>query len=361
MDFTLTDDQRMLVDSADRWLAQEYDFPTRRAMTATAPGFSDALWQGIAEQGWLMLPFAEADGGLGGTAVDMALLMEAAGRGMLAAPLVETAVLGAVLAPHVIGSALVETWAGGTGRLALAWSEAGAQGNPLRIATLAQAGRITGHKTGVIWGAAARHLIVTAQSTDGVEVFLIPTEAPGVTMTAQPTLGGGFAAEVVLRDAPGDRLGGADLMDRLILAGALAVAAEGAGLMRMLTNRTVEYAKTRVQFGNPIASFQALQHRMVNMFAACEMARSAVFRSASLLDHASPEAARAIHAAKAFVGRHGRAVGKEAVQLHGAIGAMDEYPVGHGLARLVEISRTFGDTDWHLAQHADLSLGPVAA
>ncbi len=151
------------------------------------------------------------------------------------------------------------------------------------------------------------------------------------------------------------------MLNPLTQTGALAAAAEGARLMRMLTDRTVEYAKTRVQFGKPLASFQALQHRMVEMFAACEMARSAVFRAASLTDHGHPEAARAIHAAKAYVGRHGRTVGKEAVQLHGANGAMDEYPVGHGLARLVAISQAYGDTDWHLARHADLSLGSVAA
>lgn len=361
MDFSLTGDQRMLVDSADRYLAQEYDFATRRAMTATAPGFTEALWQGIAAQGWLMLPFPEAEGGLGGGAVDIALLMEAVGRGMLAAPLVETAVLGAVLA-RVLPAGLAGALAGGAERLAFGWSGPGVQGDPMRPAVLARAGRITGHKTAVAWGGAARHLAVTAQREDGRPgVFLVAADAGGVAIGAHRVLGGGFAAEVALTDAVALPLGGPDLLERLVLAGALAVAAEGAGMMRMLTDRTVAHARTREQFGRPLAAFQALQHRMVNMFAACEMARSAVFRAASLMDHGAPGARRAIHAAKAFVGRHGREVGKEAVQLHGAIGAMDEYPVGHGLARLVEIGRAYGDTDWHLARHADLSMDAPGA
>jgi alkylation response protein AidB-like acyl-CoA dehydrogenase len=372
MDFNYTDEQNALRDTLTRYIAKDYGFEARRALAKSAEGFSRAHWKQFAELGLLALPFPEDFGGLNGNAVDTLLVMEAFGRGLVLEPYLATV----VVAGHLIrdaGSAaqkeaILPAIAGGERMLALAHYERGARYEVSRVDTAAKADgagwKISGAKAVVLGGNAADTLIVSANTGKGISLFLVDSKAAGVTVRSTMTQDGGRAAEVRLDNVAvgqdalvGAQDGALPAIERALDYGIAALCAEAVGIMAALDEATLEYLKTRKQFGQPIGRFQALQHRMVDMVIATEQARSMAMMAAVKAD--SPDAAerrRAISAAKAYIGQQARFVGQQAVQLHGGMGVVDELNVSHYFKRLTMIELTFGNTDHHLGLFSDTLL-----
>ena len=371
MDFDLNDEQRLLKDSVDKLIATEYEFERRKRYAAEPDGWSRALWAKYAELGLLGLPFAEADGGFGGGPVETMIVLESFGRGLVLEPYFATVVLGGALVRHGASAAqratLVPRIADGSLLLAFAWMERQSRYNPADVKTTARrdggAWILNGEKSLVLHGDVADKIAVTARLSGnqrdraGIGVFLVDASAPGVQRRGYPTQDGLRSAEITLVDVRVDaadtlgELGDAmTLVDRVTDEAIAGLCAESIGVMSAMHEITVEYLKTRQQFGRPIGTFQALQHRAVDMFVALEQARSmAIFATMMAGEADHTERRRAIAAAKVQVGRSGRKVGEEAIQLHGGIGMTMEYKVGHYFKRMTMIDRRFGDADLHLA------------
>jgi pimeloyl-CoA dehydrogenase small subunit len=376
MDFDLSDEQRLLKDQVTGLIEKEYAFEQRKAYAREPLGYSQARWAQFAELGLLALPFAEAQGGIGGTPVETMIVMEAFGRGLVLEPYLATVVLGGGLL-RFAGSAaqldaMVPAIAGGTLRLAFAHTERQSRYDLADIAVTAKPEPgggfvLSGQKGVVLHGDSADRLIVSARSAggqrerDGISLFLVDPKADGVAVQGYPTIDGLRAAEIALRDVrlgPDALLGPRDhalpLIERAVDLAIAALAAEAVGAMSVMHELTVEYLKTRKQFGVAIGSFQALQHRAVDMLVALEQARSMAMLAtmmAEALDTA--ERRRSIAAAKVQIGLSGRFVGQQAIQLHGGIGMTDEYKVGSYFKRVTMIDTLFGDADHHLAAVAD--------
>ena len=373
MDFDLSDEQRLLKDSVDRFIADKYGFEARRLYRAEPGGWSRAAWAQMAELGLLGLPFSEADGGFGGGPTETAIVMEAFGRGLVVEPYLATAVIGAALLRHVATpeqrARLVPEIAAGERALAYAQVERQSRYSLNDIKTKAvrsgDGWTLTGAKSLVLSGDTADTLLVTAR-TDGDErarhgigLFLVEAEAKGVSRRGYPTQDGLRAAEIEFEAAPAEALGdpgealpGLEWAQDEMLA---ALAAESVGVMQAMLDMTADYLKTRKQFGKPIGDNQALQHRAVDMYVSLEQARSmSIFATMMASDETAIERQRAMHAAKVQIGRSGRHIGQEAVQMHGGIGVTMEYAVGHFFKRMTMIERGFGDTETHLAALARL-------
>jgi alkylation response protein AidB-like acyl-CoA dehydrogenase len=370
MDFTLNDEQRLLQESAERYLAKEYPFAVRRRLLATDLGFSRETWKAFSGLGWLGIGIPEEFGGIGGSGVETAVLMEALGAALVGEPYLATCVLGAGVI-RLAGSpaqkkALLPKVATGDLLLAFAFAEPGSRYELGRVATRARkngsAFVLEGHKAVVIDAAAADILIVAARTAggvadrDGITLFLVEADAKGLTRRDYSTVDGHRASEVTLKGVAVDANAvvgvvdaGLPVIERVIDDGIAAVAAEAAGIMAALNRQTLEYLKTRRQFGRPLAKFQVLQHRMVDMFAACELSKSMAYMAAVHAgDDDANSRAKAVSAAKVQIGKAGRFVGQQAVQLHGGMGMTDELPVGHYFKRLTMIDTLFGDVDFHL-------------
>ena len=372
MDFNYTEEQLALQDTLRRFIARDYAFEHRRALAKSADGFDRKAWKTYADFGILALPFPEDFGGLNGNAVDSMLVMEMLGRGLALEPYLSTVVLcGGLL--RDAGSAaqkeaLLPLIAGGELMLALAHHEPGARYALNRVATTATpAGsgwQLDGAKAVVLGAPAADKLIVSARDGKGMSLFLVDARAPGVSLRSYPTQDGARAADVKLAgvqvgaDALIGPPGGAlPAIERAVDYANAALCAEAVGIMSALNEVTLEYLKTRKQFGVPIGKFQALQHRMADMVIATEQARSMATLAAVRVD--SPDAAersRAVAAARAYIGTQARFVGQQAVQLHGGMGVVDELNVGHYFKRLTMIGLTFGDVDYHLGRFSDTLL-----
>ena len=362
MDFDLTEEQSLLRDMIGGFVADRYGFEQRAAAMRAPDGFSRVVWRELAELGLLGLPFAEADGGIGGGGVEAMLVMEALGRGLLVEPYFGCILL-AGGALRLAGSPeqkarLIGPVIAGERILALAHQErTGPRHTVTRLATRAvrdgPAWRLTGTKTAVIAGASADELVVSAVTEDGVALFLVDPTAPGVRVLQRTGFDGTALADITFQDVglSGAALlpaSGAVVLTRLFEEANAALCAEAVGIMADLLDTTIEYLKTRTQFGVAIGSFQALQHRAAEMLMQVELARSMAILAALSLDRAPEERWRSIAAAKAKIGQAGRFVGQQAVQLHGAIGLAMEHKVGHGFKRLTAIEMSFGDTDHHI-------------
>jgi pimeloyl-CoA dehydrogenase small subunit len=376
MDFDLTEDQRLLGESVGRLLADQYGFAQRKALLATPEGWSRALWAQYAELGLLGLPFAEEHGGFGGGPTEVMLLMQAFGRHLVLEPYLATVVL-AGTALRLAGSAaqqaeILPAIAAGTATLAFAHGERQARYDLTDVATTATPASgggfvLEGAKSVVPNGDAADRLIVSARTAGGrheeagVSLFLVPADAPGVARRGYRLRDGTGAAEISLTQVkvPGEALLGArdgamPVIRRVVEAGIAATAAEVVGAMETMQSLTLDYLKTRQQFGRPIGENQALQHRSAEMFMALEQGRSmAMLATISLEEADDAERARNISMAKVGVGQSGRFVSQQAVQLHGGIGMTEEYAVGHYFRRVMVIEHMFGDTAWHLNRLAD--------
>jgi pimeloyl-CoA dehydrogenase small subunit len=370
MDFEFTEEQRLLKDSVGRLLSDRYDFDKRKAYMREPNGFGRAPWRQYADLGLLGLPFEEAHGGSGGGPVETMIVAEAFGRALALEPYLATVVLGGGLVRHG-GSeeqraAILPKVADGSLLLAFAHGERQARYDLADVATTAKrdgAGYVLdGQKSVVLAGDAADQLIVSARvagnrrDRDGLALFVIDAAAPGVTRRDYATIDGLRAADVTLAAVkagpeavigePGAALA---LIERVVDEAMAALAAEAVGAMAAMHELTIDYLRTRKQFGVPIGSFQVLQHRAVDMFVALEQARSMAMLATMMV--AEPNAAerrKAIAAAKVQIGRSGRIVGQGAVQLHGGIGMTMEYKVGHYFKRVTAIDTTFGDADHHL-------------
>ena len=378
MDFNYTDEQNALRDTLARFIAKDYGFEQRRALAKSDEGFSRDHWKQFTELGLTALPFPEDFGGLNGNAVDTMLVMEAFGRGLVLEPYLTTVIVAGSLVREAGSDAqkkeLLPAVAGGERLLALAHYEPNGRYRVSRVDTAAkpkgEGWVLSGAKGVVIGGGAADTLLVTARSSheprdeDGISLFLVDRRAKGVSVRSYMTQDGGRAADIRFDDVelgPDALLGnlGAVLPDleRALDYGRAALCAEAVGIMTALNEATLEYLKTRKQFGQPIGRFQALQHRMVDMVIATEQARSMATLAAVKAD--APNAAerrRAISAAKAYVGQQARFVGQQAVQLHGGMGVVDELNISHYFKRLTMINMTFGDTDHHLGLFSDMLL-----
>ena len=379
MDFDLTDEQRLLKDSVDRMIGDRYGFEARRGYRAEPEGWSRAMWAQFAEQGLLGLPFAEADGGFGGGAVETALVMEAFGRSLVVEPYFATVVACGTLLRHAASddqmAALVPGIAEGERVLAYAQIERQSRNSLNDVQTAATANgagwRITGDKSLVLHGDSADTLLVTARTAGthrerhGIGLFMVRADGPGVSRRGYPTQDGMRAAEISLDGAPAEAIGDPhDILPVLERANdemLAALCSEAVGCMDAMHAMTVDYLKTRKQFGRAIGENQALQHRSVDMYVSLEQARSmALYATVMATEPEAIERQRAMHAAKVQIGRSGRHIGQEAIQLHGGIGVTMEYGVGHYFKRMTMIERGFGDTDSHLAALARLG-GLIAA
>lgn len=373
MDFTYSDEQRLLADSVGRFVRDAYDFEAWRKLTRSELGFNRAHWRQMAELGWLALFVPEEFDGLGGGGVEAMIVAEQFGRGLVLEPYLSTAVIAAQLigaggsADH--RATLLPAIAGGEAIFALAHAERQAGFDIFDVATSAKprgAGYvIDGHKIAVLDAPHADRLIVLARTggerrdRDGLSLFLIDAKAPGVTRRDYQTLDLRRASDIrfegvtVGADALiGEAGRGLELLAPVLDRALAFLAAEAVGAMAVLHETTAAYARTRKQFGKPIGSFQVIQHRLVDMMAEVEQARSLAMVAAMRVDGEPAMRSRTAAAAKAKTGQAGRFLGQQAIQLHGGMGMTDELSVGHYAKRLMVIDMTFGNADHHLKRFA---------
>ena len=370
MDFDLTEEQRLLKDSVDGLLTDAYEFELRKKYMKEKGGWSKAIWGKLAEQGLLGLPFAEEDGGFGAGAVETAIVMEALGKALVLEPYLATVVIAGGFLRHggsdAQKAAHIPSIIDGSRTFAFAQLEKNSRYDLGDVSTTAKKKGdgwvIDGEKFVVLNGENADTLIVTARTKGGrhdktgVGVFLVPANAKGVVKKSYPTQDGLHAADIsftaveVGADAAiGDGENALPLIERVVDEARTAICAEAVGLMDELLKTTVEYIKTRKQFGVAIGSFQSLQHRAADMFVAVEQARSMSMFATMAADFDDPkERAKAVAAAKVQIGKSGKFVGQQAIQLHGGIGMTQEAKIGHYFKRLTMIENTFGDTDYHM-------------
>ncbi|WOH57699.1 pimeloyl-CoA dehydrogenase small subunit [Bradyrhizobium sp. BWC-3-1] len=375
MDFDLTEEQRLLKDSIDGLLADLYDFESRRQYMKEKGGWSKAVWGKLAEQGLLGLPFSEAEGGFGGGGVETMIVMEALGKAMAVEPYLPAVVIGGGFLRHAGSEAQkaahVPGIVDGSKTFAFAQLEKNSRYDLFDITTAAKKKGdgwiIDGEKFVVLNGENADTLIVTARTkgdrrdTTGIGVFLVPANAKGVAKKSYPTQDGLHAADITFTGVEvgadavlGNAEDGLALIERVVDEARIALCAEAVGLMDESLKTTVEYIKTRKQFGVAIGSFQSLQHRASDMFVAAEQARSMSMFATMAGDFADArERSNAIAAAKVQIGKSAKFVGQQSIQLHGGIGMTMEAKIGHYFKRLTMIENTFGDTDYLQRRVAD--------
>jgi alkylation response protein AidB-like acyl-CoA dehydrogenase len=376
MDLTLSDEQRLLRESVDRYIAETHDADHRRRVAAEPAGFSPATWKQFAELGWLALPIDEAYGGLSGGAIETGILMEAFGRGLVSEPYLSTVVIGASLISEC-GSeaqkqAILPKVADGSLYLAFAHSERAARFDLAHVETTAKKAkdgwRLDGRKTAVLDGNAAGQIIVSARVVnDGAApgklcLFLLPSGTAGVSLRDYPRLGGGsacnldlvgvhLAADALLGDGSDTLPKIEGVVDRALAA----LGAEAVGIMQTLLDQTLEYTKIRKQFGRPLSANQVIRHRLADMAMQCDEARSIALRAALMVDAEPVARGRAASGAKAKIGKCARFVAEQSVQLHGGMGVTEELDIGSYFKRLLAFDTLFGGSAYHYRRHAALS------
>jgi alkylation response protein AidB-like acyl-CoA dehydrogenase len=367
MDFTFNDEQQQFADALRRYLDKSYGFEARQAIVQSASGVSDTHWTAFTELGLTALPVPEAQGGFNGSPIDMLVVMQELGRALVVEPYWATAV--GVEALRLAGTgqgedaSLLERAAQGEIKLAVAFHEPHARYDLFEVETGANGQgdqqTLTGTKSVVLHGAQADYWIVPARLNGEIALFVVARDAAGVAVTDYRTIDGQRAATLKFNGTPARQLtgkhAGAAALERIADYGTVLLCAEAVGALDALNHATVEYSKTRQQFGQPIARFQALQHRMVEMLIHAEQARSVTYLAAVRYTSAdADERRRAVSAAKARVGQAARFVGQQAVQLHGGMGVTNEVAAAHLFKRLAIIETTLGDVDHHLARFAAL-------
>lgn len=369
MDFSLNEVQEMLADSIDKFIDNEYAFDTRQKYAASEAGYSTDVWKMIAELGWTAVPFAEEDGGFDGDQIDIMVMMQRFGRGLVVEPFLANIVLAGGILKRIATAQQKERWLhpimAGELQATLAFTEPQARYDLANIATTAtpddDGWLLNGNKGFVLNGGTSELFIIPARTagepgdSQGVSLFVVAADTDGISLHAYHTVDGMRAAELTLSDVKvsadnllGDVGGGFAALDATIDDAILAVCAEGIGIMHVLKDKTIEYSKSRTQFGVPIGSFQALQHRMVDMLTACEQAQSLLLWTAMSCAAGDEQAKRAISSLKYLVSSSGQTLGEEAVQLHGGMGVTWELDVAHYFKRLTAIGQLFGNADWHL-------------
>jgi len=382
MNFEFSEEQTMIKDSVTRFVREQYDFDTRRGIVESAEGISRDFWSMFAELGWLSVPFAEEYGGFGGNVVDIAVVMEELGKGIVVEPYASTVVVfGGLLSAATnedLKASVIPSIIEGSCLGSFAYMEPQSRFEMADVTTTAKpvdgGYTLNGVKTVVANGGTANSFIVSARSSgdqfdrNGISLFLVDSTAPGVEVKPYKMMDGQSAATVTfnnvsvddthLLNAPGEAM---DLIDQVMPQILIGLSAEALGIMTTLNSLTVDYSKTRQQFGTPISSFQVLQHRMVDTFMACEQSKSMLYRglceSKSVSEGETDGSAlvKTVHALKATVARYGKTIGEEAIQLHGGIGMTDELNIGHYVKRLMMINTAFGDGDYHQKKFNQIS------
>jgi len=374
MNFELSDEQRLLQDSVARFVQDNYELENRIKLVATSQGFSSELWTTIAELGWLALPFDEADGGFGGSPIEIMVIMEQLGKGLVLEPFFANVVLGGGVLKRAANAQqkaeLLPAFIEGTRQLTLAYAEEQARFDLHDVTTTARADGdafvINGHKSMVANAATATQLIVSTRTSggqvdeNGISLFLVDADADGVSLENFPTVDGLRASEVTFTDVHIDAknlLGELDqgfvTLNAVANDAILALCAEAVGAMEVLYKDTVTYTQEREQFGHPLADFQVLQHRMVEMFMEYEQCKSLLYRATlEAAQGDSATAQRSVHALKHLVGKTGILIGENAVQTHGGMGMTEELKIGHYFKRLLIIDAQFGNADFHLQKFA---------
>jgi hypothetical protein len=368
MNFDFTEEQQMVRDSIARFVQDDYDWDTRKSIVASEKGLSPDNWKLFAELGWLSIPFAEEHGGFGGNIVDLSVVMEELGKGLVVEPYFPTVVLfGGLIAragndaqraewlPRVIGGDVLGGFAYVERQSRFALHDC------LTTATLSGDGFVlNGEKVVVFNGEQADHLVVLARTSGeqsdrtGLSLFIVEASAAGIDKMNYPMMDGQRVANVTFKDValPADALLGEEgqaltLVDALVDEAIIALASEAVGIMGVLNTKTLEYAKTREQFGVAIGSYQALQHRMVDTMMAYEQCKSLLFKALCEYKQEPAMAAETIHALKVLIDRNAKHVFGEAIQIHGGMGMTDELDIGHYAKRLMMINTTFGDANFH--------------
>jgi len=373
MDLSLSEEQQLLKDSVARFVQENCSVERRRALRDSEDGFDRQHWQQYAELGWLALPFAEEDGGFGGSALDVMVLMEELGRGLVVEPyLVNVVICGGFLAAASAdqrGASLPGLIAGES-QWAFAFAEPEGRYNLADVGLSAEAAgdgfRLTGKKTAVLNGHCANQLLVLARTAgerrdrDGLSLFIVDGSSSGLTRQCYPLVDGSHGADLdfqsvaVGADALVGEIGGAlPLVEDVIAQALVAMGAEAVGAMDALLEQTVEYTKTREQFGQPISNFQALQHRMADMYLECQSLRSLLYYAAIARAEQREDAIQAASAVKVKLGDASRFVSQQAVQLHGGIGMTDELGISHYFKRLLLLNTLFGDSEHHLRRYME--------
>ena len=376
MDFSLNEVQTMLADSIEKFVANDYDFETRQKYAASECGYSKTVWQTFADLGWTAITFSENDGGFDGGPVDVMIVMERLGRGLVVEPYLANIILAGGVLKRAASNAQKAEWLqpiiSGELQATLAFVEPSAGYDINDVVTTAARDRdlwlLNGAKGYVLNGGEANLFIVPARTSGertenaGVTLFGIAADAAGLSVRDYATVDGQRAAEISLENvsAGADQIigeidEGFGALDAAVADATLAVCAEAVGIMTILTEKTIEYSKNRVQFGVPISSFQALQHRMVEMYTACEQSRSLLMWAVMTVADGGKTSEQAIHSIKYQIGVAGKRVGEEAVQIHGGMGVTWELDVAHYFKRLTAIGLMFGSADWHLDRLAAMS------
>lgn len=368
MNFNFTQEQQQFSDALRRWVEKDYTFEHRKKIVYSEQGVSENAWSTLVELGMTALPIAEEQGGFNGSAVDMLVVMQELGRGIVIEPYFATVLGAEFLKLAGKQEAMLEQVATGEVKLACALGEKQSRHELFNIATTCKANgdgyMINGVKTVVVHGAQADQLIVSARSngnqcdTDGISLFVVPADAAGITRRDYRTIDGQRAADITFADVQvpasallGSAGAGWDILDAAADYGTTLLCAEAVGVMEALNAMTLEYMKTRQQFGVPIGKFQVLQHRMAEMFIQLEQARSMATLAAVKVGSGNAEERRhTVSAAKVRVGQALKFVGQQAVQLHGGIAVTNELPASHYFKRSAMIELTLGDTDHHFAR-----------
>ncbi|MCO4811160.1 MAG: acyl-CoA dehydrogenase family protein [Gammaproteobacteria bacterium] len=379
MDFTHTEIQTMLADSVGKFINNEYDFDTRQGYAGSDQGYSEEVWSTFAELGWTAVPFTEEDGGFGGGPTDVMVLMQSLAPGLVVEPYLANIILAGGILRRAASPEQKERWLqaiiGGELQATLAFNEPQARYDLASVHTTATPDGdgwvLNGTKGLVPNGGTADLLIVPARTSgatveeDGITLFAIDANAAGMSRNAYATVDGLRAAEIMLdgvradADAVIGEVGkGFAALDATIDDATLAVCAEAVGIMYVLKDKTVEYSKSRKQFGVPIGSFQELQHRMVDMLMACEQAQSLLMWSVMKRDAEGDDCKRAVNSIKYLIGTEGKKLGEDAVQIHGGMGVTWDLDVAHYFKRLTTIGTLFGNADWHLDKLADTAPQP---
>ncbi len=373
MDFSFTEEQTLLRNSVQKFVQNDYTFEARRAIAKSEAGWKRENWSTFAELGLLGAPFPEDFGGLGGGPIETMIIMEEFGRGLVIEPYLGTVVLGGGFLRHGGSKAqkekLIPEIVEGKRVIAFAFAEPQGRYNLADLAVTAKksgAGyTLNGHKAVVVGAPWADTLIVTARTAGGqrdekgVSVFIVDKKTKGVSCRDYPTVDGLRASEITFENVAlgadaliGQADNGLSLIEQVTDEGIAALSAEAIGGMKVLNDATVEYCKTRKQFGVPIGKFQVLQHRMVDMFMNYEQSVSITYMVTLKLGEGETERKKAASAAKVQIGKAGRFIGQNAVQLHGGMGMTDELNIGHYFKRLTMIDTMFGNVDHHLKRYA---------
>lgn len=375
MDFTFNEEQSLIQDQVDQFVQKEYDWETRQSLSNSELGFGEDNWKKFAELGWLGISVSEDSGGFGGSAIESMLIMEAFGKGLVVEPFLETVIMaGGLIDDHGSDqqkSSFLEPAIAGEMHLALAYAEPQSRFNLSDIVTEAKADGdnfiINGYKSVVMNGPSADQIIVSARTSGtqldekGISLFIIDANASGLDKTNYKTVDGRRASDLTFENVSvskenliGDQDKGFEILDSAIDKAILAISAEAVGAMEVLYKTTVEYTKTREQFGTAIGKFQVLQHRMVDMFMEYEQCKSLLYMATMKHEEKAEDAKKAISGLKYQVGKAGKFIGQQAVQLHGGMGVTDELNVGHYFKRLTTVGTIFGNTDYHLKKYTAL-------